>query len=71
MTDSHSRDTESVPTTTFLPDHLLAGGTNSIEAAATNDEADESGEKDEADATSEFCQSWRSHLAGSGRKRPF
>jgi len=69
MTDTHSRDTEAVPTTTFLPDHLVAGGTAGIDAAATN--TDESGSEDETDAASEFCRSWRSHLSGSGSKTPF
>ena len=69
MTDSDPRETEAVPTTTFLPDHLVAGGTAGIEAAATDESADRS--EGESGGASEFCQSWRSHLAGSGSQSPF
>lgn len=67
MTDSETRDTEAVPTTSFLPDHLVAGGTNGIEAAATKESATD----DESDPASEFCRSWRSHLAGGRGGSPF
>lgn len=73
MTDSKTRDTEGVPTTTFLPDHLVAGGTSGIEAAATDGGANDGDDGDDADAdpASEFCRSWRSHLTGSRPKSPF
>jgi hypothetical protein len=70
MTDPKSRDTEAVPTTAFLPDHLVAGGNAGIEAAAADEPTDDEPD-DETDATSEFCRSWRSHLSGSDRKTPF
>jgi len=70
MTDSETRETEAVPTTSFLPDHLVAGGQAGIGSAGT-DEPSADGDGGGDDAASEFCRTWRSHLAGSRSKSPF
>jgi hypothetical protein len=71
MTDSRTRDTEGVPTTSFLPDHLVAGDPAGIEAAATNESATDEGDDGDDDPATEFCRSWRSHLSGGRGGSPF
>ena len=66
MTDSETTR-ESVPTTTYLPDHLLAGGAG-IPTVRSVDESDT--EDDDTDPTAEFCRSWRRHRSKS-RSFPF
>jgi hypothetical protein len=77
MTDSDTTR-ETVPTTTYLPDHLLAGGQTGIPAVRTIEDRtdeepgaddDEDGDTD-GDPTAEFCRSWRRHRSGS-RSFPF
>ncbi|SDF40538.1 hypothetical protein [Halorientalis regularis] len=73
MSDSDTTR-ETVPTTTYLPDHLLAGGQAGIlTVRAVDDRTDENGD-DAADGedgdtgsdpTAEFCRSWRRHRSGS------
>ena len=67
---------ETVPTTTYLPDHLVAGGQSgiptvrTIETESADEERDgEDGDTD-SDPTAEFCRSWRRHRSGS-RSFPF
>jgi hypothetical protein len=70
---------ETVPTTTYLPDHLLAGGQTGIPTVRTVDDAADDERTDAADGedgdadsdpTAEFCRSWRRHRSGS-RSFPF
>ncbi|WP_424017456.1 hypothetical protein ACOZ4N_16515 [Halorientalis pallida] len=75
MTDSDTTR-ETVPTTTYLPDHLLAGQSK-IPTVRTIDDEQADPERDPADdeasdsdPTAEFCRSWRRHRSGS-RSFPF
>lgn len=78
MTDSDTTR-ETLPTTAYLPDHLLAGErvglptVRSLDDEQTNPATDASsgdgGETtDEDDPTAELCRSWRRHRSTS---RPF
>lgn len=65
---------EAVPTTTYLPDHLLTGGQTTIPTVRTidtgtdhdgTDAADGEDDDTDTDPTAEFCRSWRRHRSGS------
>jgi hypothetical protein len=75
MTDSDTTQ-ETVPTTNYLPGHLLSGSGVGIPRVRTVDdgtaeESDDAEDSDDADdPTAEFCRSWRRHRSGS-RSFPF
>ncbi|RXK47230.1 hypothetical protein [Halorientalis pallida] len=71
MTDSETTN-ETVPTTAYLPDHLLAGGqagiptVRTVEDRTDDEETDDEASDTDSDPTAEFCRSWRRHRSGSG-----
>jgi hypothetical protein len=75
MTDSETTH-ETVPTMTYLPDHLLAGqskipAVRTIDDDRTDDEETDGEASDtDSDPTAEFCRSWRRHRSRS-RSFPF
>ena len=69
MSDSDTTR-ETVPTTTYLPDHLLAGQAGIPTVRTIDDGADEAAdpadsEDRDTDPAAEFCRSWRRHRSGS------